>query len=64
MIHLRGPLHLGTHTIDSPYVILTPGRGRVGTLSLRRFEVSIDRAAGRVRLSTADAGVTGASRCQ
>ena len=53
MVHLRGPLRLATHTLDSPYVLLAPGRCRVGTLSLRRFDVSIDRDAQRVRLSIA-----------
>ena len=51
MVHLRGPLRLATHTLDSPYVLLAPGRCRVGTLSLRRFDVSVDRDARRVRLS-------------
>jgi hypothetical protein len=53
MVHLRGPLQLATHTVESPYVLLAPGRCRVGTLSLRRFDVSIDRDAERVRLSLA-----------
>jgi predicted aspartyl protease len=53
MVHLMGPLRLATHTLESPYVLLAPDRCRVGTLSLRRYDVGIDRAAGRVRLSPA-----------
>jgi clan AA aspartic protease (TIGR02281 family) len=52
VVRLRGPLRVGRYAVDDAAVALEPGRGRgrLGSLFLRRFDLTVDTAARRVRL--------------
>jgi len=50
---LRQPLRMHRYELDAALVGLGPGRATVGTLSLRPFDVGVDLASKRVRLTRA-----------
>jgi hypothetical protein len=56
VVRLKGPMDIGPYTAWDATVALEPGgrRGRLGSLFLRRFDVTIDTAAKRVRLFLRD----------
>ena len=50
LVKVRGAVTLGRYGTTDPVIGLAPGRGAVGTPTLRDFEVSIDARSRRVRL--------------
>lgn len=53
LVKIRGTVMLGRYGTVDPVIGLAPGRGAIGTPSLRDFRVSIDQRSKRVRLELA-----------
>ena len=53
LVKLRGKVRLWRYEASDPVIGLAPGRGAIGTPSMRDFEVGIDQRSRRVRMNLA-----------